>query len=120
MAGNVELIKIINRLGHGVSYTKLAEVDTTYAIQKISTNSGLIPDEIQPYQQASMVYDNIVDRLEEALSGTGTTHRVNVIVIKKAFVGPKLPQNLIDIPEKTEKVDKAEKYICRTVTAASL
>ena len=103
MAGNVELIKIINRLGHGVSYTKLAEVDTTYAIQKISTNSGLIPDEIQPYQQASMVYDNIVDRLEEALSGTGITYRVNVIVIKKAFIGPKLPQNLIDISEKTKQ-----------------
>ena len=50
MTGNAELIKIINRLGHGVSYTKLAEVDTAYAIQKISTNSGLIPEEIQPYQ----------------------------------------------------------------------
>ena len=44
MAGNVELIKIINRLGHGVSYTKLAGVDTGYAIQKIAINSGLIPD----------------------------------------------------------------------------
>ena len=108
MAGNVELIKIINRLGHGVSYTKLAEVDTTYAIQKISTNSGLIPDEIQPYQQASMVYDNIVDRLEEALSGTGTTYRVNVIVIKKAFIGPKLPQNVIDISEKTKQRKKTK------------
>ena len=37
MTGNVELIKIINRLGHVVSHT-LAEVDTAYAIQKISTN----------------------------------------------------------------------------------
>ena len=46
MAGNVELIKIINRLGHGVPYTKLSEVDPTYAIQKIATNLGLIPEEI--------------------------------------------------------------------------
>ena len=70
-AGNVELIKIINRLGHVVSHT-LAEVDTAYAIQKISTNSGLIPEEIQPYQQT--------------ISGAGTIHRVNGIVIQKAFI----------------------------------
>ena len=49
MTGNGELIKIIKRLGHGVSYTKLTVVDTAYSIQKISTNSGLIPEEIQPY-----------------------------------------------------------------------
>ena len=72
MTGNVEPLKIINRLGHGVFCTKLAELDTVYAIQKISTNSSLMPEEIQPYQQPSMVYDN-VDRLEETLCGAGTT-----------------------------------------------
>ena len=45
-------------------------------------------EEIKPYQQASMVYNNI-DRSEETLSGAGTTHRVN----GKAFNGSKLPQN---------------------------
>ena len=102
MTGNVELIKIINRFEHGVSYTKLGEVDTAYAIQKISVNSSLIPEEIQPYQQASMVYDNI-DRLEETLSGAGTTHRVNGIVIQKAFIRPKFPQNFIDIPKTKQR-----------------
>ena len=72
----------------GVSYTKLAEADIAYAIQKISTNTGFIPEEIKPYQQASMVYNN-TDRSEETLSGAGTTHRVN----GKAFNGSKLPQN---------------------------
>ena len=111
MTANVKPIKTINR--HGVSYTKLAVVDTAYSILKISKNSGLIPEEIKPYQQAWMVYDNI-DRFEKTVSGASTTHIVNVIVIQKVFVGPKLPQNLIDIQ------DKAEKYICRTVTTASL
>ena len=46
MTGNVELIKIINTFGHGISYTKLAEVDTAYAIEKISTNLGLISEEL--------------------------------------------------------------------------
>ena len=46
MTGNVELIKIINTFGHGISYTKLAEVDTAYALQKFSTNLGLISEEL--------------------------------------------------------------------------
>ena len=103
MTGNFKLIKIINRLGHGVSYTKLADVDTAYAIQNISTNSGLMPEEIQPYQQASIVYGNF-DSLGETLSGAGTTHSVNGIVIQKAFIGPKLPQNLIDIPKTKQRI----------------
>ena len=103
MTANFKLIKIINRLGHGVSYTKLADVDTAYAIQKISTNSGLMPEEIQPYQQASIVYGNF-DSLGETLSGAGTTHSVNGIVIQKAFTGPKLPQNLIDIPKTKQRI----------------
>ena len=38
MAGNVGLVKIINKLGNGVSYTKLADADTAYVIQKIAAN----------------------------------------------------------------------------------
>ena len=49
-----------------------------------------------------MVYDNI-DRLEETPSGAGTTPRVNGIVIKKAFIGSKLPRNLIDIPKTKQR-----------------
>ena len=98
MTGNVELIKIINRLGHGMSDTKLAEVDTAYAIQKMASLSGLIPDDIQPYQPASLVYDNI-DRLEETLSGARTTHRVNGIVVQKPFIGPKLQRAPVTIPK---------------------
>ena len=63
-----------------------------------------------------MVYDNI-DRLEETLYGARTTHRLNGIVIQKAFFGSKLAQNLIDIQD----IDiQAEKYICRTVTTTTL
>lgn len=95
ITGIIKITEVINRLGHGASYTKFAEVDAAYAIQKIATNSGLVPEEIQLYQQASMFYDNI-DRSEEILSGAGTTDRVNEIVIQKASIGPKLIQNFID------------------------
>ena len=95
ITGIIKLTEVINRLGHGASYTKLAKVDAAYAIQKIATNSGLVPEEIQLHQQASMFYDNI-DRSKETLSGAGTTDRVNEIVIQKASTRPKLTQNFID------------------------
>ena len=62
----------------------------------------MVPEEIQRYQQASMVYDNIYC-LEETLSGTGITHRVNGIVIQNAFIEPKPPQNLIQIPKTKQR-----------------
>lgn len=34
LTGNVELIKILNRLGHGISYSKLEEMDTAWCLQK--------------------------------------------------------------------------------------
>ena len=77
------------------------------AIPKIATNSGLISEEIQP---ASMVYDNI-DCLEETLSGTGTTHRVNWVVIRKAFIELKLPQNFIDILKSKQRSIYVEPFI---------
>ena len=49
-----------------------------------------------------MVYDNIYC-LEETLSGTGITHRVNGIVIQNAFIEPKPPQNLIQIPKTKQR-----------------
>ena len=98
MTGNVELVKIINRLGHGVSGDKLSEVDTAYAIQKLTSSNELLPDGIELYHQASLVYDNI-DRLEESLSGAGTTHRVNGIVVQKSFYGPRIPNETVAIPK---------------------
>ena len=85
MTGNVELLKIINRLEHGVSYPTLAEVDTAYAIENFLAHSGLIPEEIQPYQHASMVYDNIV-HLEKTLSGACTTHTVIGMVLCQGII----------------------------------
>ena len=102
MTGNVELIKIMNRLGHGVSDTKLSEVDTAYAILKMGSSSRLLPDDIQTYQPASLVYDNI-DRLEKTLSGSGTTHRVNGIVVQKPFIGPKVQRKRIMVPKTRQR-----------------
>ena len=74
LTGNEELIEIINRLGHGVSYSKVSELDTAFAIQKLSQSTVIIPDEVHHHIPISLVYDN-TDRLEETLSGAGRTHK---------------------------------------------
>ena len=102
LTGNKELIKLMNRLGHSISYSKLYEVDTAYVLQKVSRSSSLIPEEISRYCQVSLVYDNI-DRLEETLSGADTTHRVNGIAIQKAFIGPKAQRPVINTPRTKQR-----------------
>ena len=87
LTGNVELIKILNRLGHGISRSKVAEIEAALAMQKISNTASILPAGIQTNVQVCLVFDNI-DRLEETLSGDGTTHRVNGIAIQEAFIGP--------------------------------
>ena len=64
LTGNTELIKIVNCLGHGISYSKTLEIDTSLAIQKlVEARTGVVlPNDTQYHQQTSLVYDNI-DRL---------------------------------------------------------
>ena len=45
--------------------------------------------------EVQLVFDKI-DRNDETLSGGGTTHRVNGIIIQKAVIGPQLPPK--DLP----------------------
>jgi len=84
LTGNVELIKMLNRLGHGVSYSKLEEIDTALCLQKQMKEADrgiVLPSSSHPCIPSSLAYDNI-DRLEETLSGGGTSHRVNGIMIQ--------------------------------------
>ena len=75
----------------------------------------MIPEEIQQYKQAPMVFYDNIDRLEEKISGIETSHRVNALVIQKAFTGAKT-YSKFDWHSQV----KAKDYICRTVTTASL
>ena len=85
LTGNGELIKGLNRCGHGISYTKLVEIDTALALQKLeyeNQHGFAMPSNILPGIPTSLGYDNI-DRLEETLSGGGTSHRVNGIAVQR-------------------------------------
>ena len=81
---NVEIIKMLNRLGHGISYSKLEEIDTALYLQKQNKeeNRGIVlPSSSHPDILTTLAYDNI-DKLEETLSGRGTSHRLNGIIIQ--------------------------------------
>ena len=84
---NTEIIKLINRLGHGISYSLIEEIETEYAMKLIREQNHscvIVPPEFQDEHTNSsvalMVADNI-DNLENTLSGAGTSHRVNSVLV---------------------------------------
>lgn len=83
LTGNTELVHTLNRLGHCVSYSQVEEVDTALCLQKMElSKDGIpLPANIYPGIFTTLAYDNI-DRLEETISGAGTSHRVNGIAIQ--------------------------------------
>ena len=83
LTNNVELIQILNRCGHGLAYSQIEEFNTALCLQKKAMtpeNAFPFPDNIKPHISTSLAWNNI-DRLEETLSGGGTSHRVNGIAI---------------------------------------
>ena len=90
LTGCVELNRILNRFGHGLSYSQIEEIDTALCLHKLARRNEdgvALPEFIQQFIQASCAWDNI-DRLEETLSGGGTSHRVNGIIVQKKMFGP--------------------------------
>ena len=89
-----EIIRTLNKFGHGVSYPQLEENDTALCLQKLATglNHGVaLPASIKPYVFTNLAWNNI-DRLEETLTGKGTSHRVNGIAVQPKVYGPHLPR----------------------------
>lgn len=71
LTNNTELVNIVNRLGHGVSYTLLMELFTENAYkiyEERLENSVVLPRDALKEEFTIYVADNI-DRLEETLSG---------------------------------------------------
>ena len=84
LTGNVEVIKLLTRLGHGISYSKLEEIEAALCLKEIESEEEMavfLPSNIYPGVPTTLAFDNI-DPLEETLSERGTSHRVNGIVIQ--------------------------------------
>lgn len=88
LTGNVELIKILNRFGHGISYSQMEELDTELCLKKLDEEEEkgvALPTNIVPGMPTVLAYDNI-DRNEETLTGQGTSHRINGIAIQEKVI----------------------------------
>lgn len=89
LTGNVEIIQMLNRLGHGVSYTVIEENETSLCLRKLAAtdDDAVLPETIKAHVNTTLAWDNI-DRLEETLTGEGTSHRVNGIAVQPRVFGP--------------------------------
>ena len=89
LCDSTEIVKLINRYGHGIGYNLIEETKTEYALQVINQqkeNGVIIPRDIEQnehnQQIALMIADNIYN-LESTLSESRTPHRVNSILVMK-------------------------------------
>lgn len=106
LTGNVQVMEHLNRLGHGISYSKFEEIDTALCLQKIESEEDgklVLPSEIFVGVPSCLAFDNI-DRLEETLTGSGTTHRVNGILIQpQVSYAPLLPHQKSNVIAKCKR-----------------
>lgn len=88
LTNNTECIRVLNKLGHGIDYHAMEELETLEALKVIDVkteNKVAIPPKIMQTRRscssvALVVSDNI-DNLERTLSGANTSHRVNSIIV---------------------------------------
>ena len=91
LPNNTELINVLNRLGHSISYSTLMESQTENAFQILDyqLRSGcIIPEECQADSFTIFVADNI-DRNEETLSGKSLFK----VCVLSVFMSHYLPNN---------------------------
>lgn len=104
LTGNTELIQILNRLGHGVSYSQLEENDTAICLQKSTATQNqkvVLPTPLHPNVFTNLAWDNI-DRLEKTLTGKGI-YRVNGIAVQPKILGPHLPKLALPVVDKQKQ-----------------
>ena len=82
LTGSKEVITLLNRYGHGISPDQVLEIETTLAESHMEAqeHGGILPKVIFANVFSTLGWDNI-NLLEETLSGRGTTHCNNSIVL---------------------------------------
>ena len=112
LCNNTEILKLINKYGHGISYNLIEEIETEYALHIINTqkeNRVIIPKELEqnkPNQQVALMIADNIDNLESTLGGSGTSHRVNSILVIKGK-----PTETAEVSE--ESSERPAKRKCR-------
>ena len=120
LTGNVELVHILNRLGHSLSYSQVEEIDTALCLQKLSLSDGqpVLPRDIHAGVFTTLAWDNI-DRLEETVSGKGTSHRVNGIAVQPKSQSPEAMNPEPCLPKKKKRSINTEPLMLPTYNAGA-
>ena len=84
LTGCKEVITLLSRFGHGISYEQVLAIETGLAEKQMEAEEqGLIlPSNVQSNVFSMFCWDNI-DLLEETLSGKGTSHCTNGIIVQR-------------------------------------
>ena len=87
-----------------MSYTKVEENETALCLLKISgaTDEVMLPENMLPHLFTTLAWDNI-DQIEETLTGEGTTHGVNGIIVQPKTFGPEPNKPLRPAVQKDKK-----------------
>lgn len=80
LTGSTRILELLNRFGHCVSRATVSSLETSLA-ELQAGRSNLVPDGIRTGVFATIVSDNI-DFDESTLTGEGTTHHTNSIIIQ--------------------------------------
>ena len=87
MTGSAQVIGLLNRFGHGVAYSQVLELDTALAVANASEEQNcdsFIPQNIDLSRPAIFCYYSN-DLQEETLTGLGTTHCTNGIIVQRSL-----------------------------------
>ena len=114
LCNNTKVMKIISQYGHGISYDKVEEIETQYALKVIDEQKqscvmipeGVTTDNCDSFV-ALMVAHNI-DNLENTMTGSETSHRVNSILVTM-----KEPEKNQEVEEDEEQKENAGKSLGR-------
>lgn len=94
ITGSVRLLKILHGLGHTVSASTVYKHDTALALASTKGQEIIIPRNMKSEVFTTIVWDNN-DFNEETLSGKGTTHVTNGIIIQnEANVNQQLTEKI--------------------------
>ena len=91
LTGSAEVVTILNRLGHGLLYSIIEEVETALAEMSLQEQNQIsLPSICKLGVPAVFCWDNN-DIQEETLSGHNTTHCTNGIVIQRKTHSCEIP-----------------------------
>ena len=89
LTGSVDLIRMLNRFGHCISYDSVLRLENDFVKQVIEDNEGndmILPTNISPGKFVQAAADNL-DFNEETLDGKNTTHVTTLVLYQRTQNG---------------------------------